>query len=185
MPSSPVEWIVSVVMLTEGWDVKNVFQIVPHEVSRVFFQAAHCASAWTRVRVPPGLSKEPLVTINNHEAWSEGVGNLLKEVLEVENTLSWGYDPRRSNYVFPLHNLRYEPEQTGGGSKREKARSPDVKFLPQDRKTTEYSTFSETGKLAVEIQHHGLFEIEDAVKLIRLFLREKDAKIADVGQRSG
>ncbi len=32
---SPVEWIVSVSMLTEGWDVKNVFQIVPHE-SRAF-----------------------------------------------------------------------------------------------------------------------------------------------------
>jgi len=26
-----VEWILSVAMLTEGWDVKNVFQIVPHE----------------------------------------------------------------------------------------------------------------------------------------------------------
>ena len=26
-----VEWIVSVSMLTEGWDVKNVFQIVPWE----------------------------------------------------------------------------------------------------------------------------------------------------------
>ena len=62
-------------------------------------------------------------------------------------------------------------------TKREKAREPDVKFLPQDRKTTEYSTFSETGKLAVEIQHHDLFEIEDAVKLMRLFLREKDEKI--------
>ena len=42
----------------------------------------------------------------------------------------------------------------------------------------EYSTFSETGKLAVEIQHHNLFEIDDAVKLLRLFLREKDVKIA-------
>lgn len=28
---NPVEWVVSVSMLTEGWDVKNVFQIVPHE----------------------------------------------------------------------------------------------------------------------------------------------------------
>jgi len=95
------------------------------------------------LRVPPGLSKEPLLTINNHEAWSEEVGNLLKEVLEVENTLSWGYDPRRSMYVFPLHNLNYEPEQRGVEAKREKARAPDVSFLPQDRKTTEYSTFSE------------------------------------------
>ena len=29
--ASKVEWIVSVSMLSEGWDVKNVFQIVPHE----------------------------------------------------------------------------------------------------------------------------------------------------------
>ena len=29
--ASKVEWIVSVSMLNEGWDVKNVFQIVPHE----------------------------------------------------------------------------------------------------------------------------------------------------------
>jgi type III restriction enzyme len=63
-------------------------------------------------------------------------------------------------------------------AKRERAKEPDVKFLPQQRKTTEYSTFSETGKMAVEIQHHGLFQIEEAVKLLRLFLREKDEKIA-------
>jgi len=175
---NPVEWIVSVSMLTEGWDVKNVFQIVPHE-SRAFSSRLLIAQVLGRgLRVPPQLSKPPTVTINNHEAWSEKIADLLKEVLEVENTLSWGYDPRRNNYVFPLHNLRYESVQTGVEAKREKAREPEVKFLPQNRKTTEYSTFSETGKLAVEIQHHDLFEIEDAVKLVRLFLREKDEKIA-------
>ena len=177
-PGSPVEWIISVSMLTEGWDVKNVFQIVPHE-SRAFSSKLLIAQVLGRgLRVPPGLSTEPLVTINNHEAWSEEVGNLLKEVLEVENTLSWGYDPRRSKYVFPLPNLRYEPKQTTVETKREKAKEPDVKFLPQDRKTAEYSTFAETGTLAVEIQHHGLFDIEDAAKLMRLFLREKDEKLA-------
>jgi type III restriction enzyme len=177
-PGSPVEWIVSVSMLTEGWDVKNVFQIVPHE-SRAFSSKLLIAQVLGRgLRVPPGLSKEPLVTINNHEKWSPEIGNLLKEVLEVENTLSWGYDPRRSQYVFPLYNLRYEPEQKTVETKREKAREPEVKFLPQDRRTTEYSTFSETGKLAVQIEHHDLVEIDDAVKLMRLFLREKDEVIA-------
>ena len=176
--SSPVEWIVSVSMLTEGWDVKNVFQIVPHE-SRAFSSKLLIAQVLGRgLRVPPQLSNEPLVTVNNHEAWSEEIGNLLKEVLEVENTLSWGYDPRRSKYLFPLHNLCYKPVQTGVEAKREKAREPDVTFLPQDRQTTEYSTFSESGMLAVEIQHRNLFEIEDAVKLMRLFLREKDENIA-------
>jgi hypothetical protein len=51
--------------------------------------------------------------------------------------------------------------------------------LPQDRRTIEYSTFSETGKLAFEIDHHDLFDIEDAAKLLSLFLREKDEGIAE------
>lgn len=178
-PSNPVEWIVSVSMLTEGWDVKNVFQIVPHE-SRAFSSKLLIAQVLGRgLRVPPQLSKEPLVTINNHEAWSAEIGALLKEVLEEENTLSWGYDSRRKEFVFPVHNLTYEPFQTGVEAKREKAREPDVKFLPQDRKTTEYSTFTETGKLKVDIQHQDLFELDDAIKLMRLFLREKDARIAE------
>ena len=173
-----VEWIVSVSMLTEGWDVKNVFQIVPHD-SRAFNSKLLIAQVLGRgLRVPPGLNKEPLVTINNHEAWSEEIGNLLKEVLEVENTLSWGYDPRRSKYVFPLHNLRYEPEQTTVEVKREKAGEPDVKFLPQDKKTPELMKFSESGNMAVEIEHRDFIGIEDAVKLMRLFLREKDEAIA-------
>lgn len=173
-----VEWIVSVSMLTEGWDVKNVFQIVPHD-SRAFNYKLLIAQVLGRgLRVPPGLGKEPLVTINNHEAWSEEIGNLLKEVLEVENTLSWGYDPRRSKYVFPLHNLRYEPEQTTVEVKREKAGEPDVKFLPQDKKTPELMKFSESGNMAVEIEHRDFIGIEDAVKLMRLFLREKDEAIA-------
>lgn len=178
MPDCPVEWIVSVSMLTEGWDVKNVFQIVPHE-SRAFSSKLLIAQVLGRgLRVPPGLAKEPLVTVNNHEKWSPEIGNLLQEVLEVENTLTWCYDPRRNNYVFPLHNLRYEPRQTTTETKREKAKEPEVNFIPQARKTTEYSTFSLTGKLAVEIQHYDTFDVDDAVKLMRLFLREKDTSIA-------
>lgn len=175
---SPVEWICSVAMLSEGWDVKNVFLIVPHE-SKAFNSKLLIAQVLGRgLRVPEGLSKEPLVTINNHEAWSGQIGNLLQEVLEVENTLSWGYDTRRSQYVIPLYNLRYEPKQTSVETKREKAKEPEVNFLPQSKKTTESSTFSETGKLSVEIQHDGLLDIEDAAKLLRLFLREKDEKLA-------
>ncbi len=177
-PVSPVEWIVSVSMMTEGWDVKNVFQIVPHE-SRAFSSKLLIAQVLGRgLRVPSGLNQEPLVTINNHEAWSNEIGDLLKEVLEVENTLTWGYDQRHKRYAFPLYNLSYETVQKTVETKREKARDPEVSFLPQDRKTTEHSTFSVTGMLAVEIEHRDALEVDDAVKLIRLFLREKDEKIA-------
>jgi hypothetical protein len=72
------------------------------------------------LRVPPGLPLEALVTVNNHEAWSDEIGNLLKEVLEVENTLSWGYDQRRKDYVFPLYNLSYEAVQKTVETKRER-----------------------------------------------------------------
>jgi type III restriction enzyme len=40
-----VEWIVSVSMLTEGWDVKNVFQIVPWE-DRAFKSKLLIAQVW-------------------------------------------------------------------------------------------------------------------------------------------
>ena len=177
-PSNPVEWIVSVSMLTEGWDVKNVFQIVPHD-SRAFNSKLLIQQVLGRgLRVPPGLDSQPLVRVNNHEAWSPAIASLLNEILEVENTLSWGYDERRSKYLFPLYNLRYEPEQTTVEVKREKAREPEVKFQPQDRKTTEYSKFSESGTVAVPIEHPDLVEIEDAVRLMRLFIREKDEALA-------
>jgi type III restriction enzyme len=177
---SPVEWIVSVSMLTEGWDVKNVFQIVPHE-SRAFSSKLLIAQVLGRgLRVPPGLDGQPLVRVNNHEKWSPQIGNLLREVLEVESVLSVGYEPSRAAYVFPLHNLRYEPEQTTLEVKRERARAPEVQFVPQALKTTEYSTFSETGAEAVEIEHRDFLAIDDAVKLMRLFLREKDEAIGRV-----
>lgn len=174
---NPVEWIVSVSMLTEGWDVKNVFQIVPHE-SRAFNSRLLIAQVLGRgLRVPQGM-EQPLVTINNHEAWEAEIGKLLEDVLEVENVLSWGYEPKRERYVFPLHNLRYQPELQTVEKKKERARPPQVVFAPQDRTTTEISTFSETGNLSVEIEHRDLYELEDAVRLLRLFLREKDEIIA-------
>ena len=106
--------------------------------------------------------------------------DFMKDILEVENTLSWGYEPSRAQYTFPLHNLRYQPEQTTVEVKREAAREPQVTFQPQARTTTEYSRFSETGLLAVEISHHDLYDIEDAVAVMRLFIREKDEALAQV-----
>jgi len=39
-----VEWIISVSMLTEGWDVKNVFQIVPWEDRAFNSKTSDCSS---------------------------------------------------------------------------------------------------------------------------------------------
>lgn len=173
----PVEWIVSVSMLTEGWDVKNVFQIVPHE-SRAFNSKLLIAQVLGRgLRVPSGM-EQPFVTINNHEKWQDEIRNLLKEVLEIDNQLSWGYVPEKKKYLFPLFNMEYQPEQTTVETKTQRAKAPEVTFKPQALKTTELSRFSETGMLKTEIENPDSVTIPYAAKQLKMFLKEKEAKLA-------
>src|SRR5690606_13842214 len=80
-PDNPVEWIISVAMLTEGWDVKNVFQIVPHE-QRAFNSKLLIAQVLGRgLRIPKGVEQPVFVRINNHEKWSQEIKDLYEEVL--------------------------------------------------------------------------------------------------------
>ncbi|WP_136515938.1 DEAD/DEAH box helicase [Geomonas edaphica] len=182
--SSPVEWIVSVSMLTEGWDVKNVFQIVPHD-SRAFGSKLLIAQVLGRgLRVPPSLDVLPLVKVTNHEAWSSEIGNLLKDVLEVESTLSWGYDSRRDEFVFPLYNLSYELVDQTVETKKQKAIDIKLELKPQSRMSTEYSTFSESGKLAIEMLHEDIQEVEYAVCMLHDFIADKDKKLGEKWPKS-
>ena len=176
-PDNPVEWIVSVSMLTEGWDVQNVFQIVPHE-SRAFNSKLLIAQVLGRgLRVPAGVT-DPLLTINNHEKWEPEIANLLKEILEVENQLSWGFVPERSQYVFPLFNLDYEPVQTTVETKTKQAKTPEVQFKPQSLKTEEMSRFSESGTLMTEVENTDSVTIDYAAKQLKIFLKEKNPTLA-------
>jgi len=177
-PGNPVEWIVSVSMLTEGWDVKNVFQVVPHE-SRAFSSKLLISQVLGRgLRVPAGMSEQPVLLINNHKAWSDPIRTILREVLEIEDRLSWGFDERRKSFTFRIFNLVYEAKQTSVEVKREPASDPVVSFVPQARATTHYSIFKDTGTLTTSIADKELLELEDAVKALRLFLKLKDENIA-------
>ncbi|RKX81151.1 MAG: restriction endonuclease subunit R, partial [Spirochaetes bacterium] len=79
---NPVEWIVSVSMLTEGWDVKNVFQIVPWE-DRAFNSKLLIAQVLGRgLRIPEEYkSPQPKVRVFNHDAWSRNIRGLVDEIL--------------------------------------------------------------------------------------------------------
>lgn len=101
---SPVEWIVAVSMLNEGWDVKRVFQIVPHE-ERAFNSKLLIAQVLGRgLRVPDGWSGEqPEVTVFNHDAWASSIRHLVNEILEIEKRLS-SHIIENSPYHFDLHN---------------------------------------------------------------------------------
>lgn len=85
---NPIEWIISVSMLTEGWDVKNVFQIVPWE-DRAFNSKLLIAQVLGRgLRIPPEYqSPQPKVRIFNHDSWSRNIKGLVDEILEIETRL--------------------------------------------------------------------------------------------------
>jgi type III restriction enzyme len=110
-PASKVEWIVSVSMLSEGWDVKNVFQIVPHE-ERAFNSKLLIAQVLGRgLRRPDGWKgEEPVVTVFNHDSWSNRIKHLVNEILEIERRLTSTVDPA-SPHNFELHNLDYTREE--------------------------------------------------------------------------
>src|SRR5207302_3780858 len=90
---NPIEWITSVSMLSEGWDVKNVFQIVPHE-ERAFNSKLLISQVLGRgLRRPDGWTgEEPVVTVFNHDAWSGRIKHLVNEVLEIERRLTSAVD---------------------------------------------------------------------------------------------
>lgn len=108
--ASKVEWIVSVSMLSEGWDVKNVFQIVPHE-ERAFNSKLLIAQVLGRgLRRPIGWQgSDPVVTVFNHDAWAGRIRHLVDEILEMENRLYSTVVPD-SPYHFDLHHLDYTRE---------------------------------------------------------------------------
>jgi len=176
---NPVEWIVSVSMLTEGWDVKNVFQIVPHE-QRAFNSKLLISQVLGRgLRIPDGLTGSVYVKINNHEKWTSNIINLYNDVLEIENRLSWGFDENKPDLVFPLYNLEYSSVQDTTESKKKPAKEPEkVKFSPQSRKWEETSIYSESGSFRFTVEMREIVEIEQAAREIKLFLKDKDQKIS-------
>lgn len=111
-PDLPVEWITSVSMLTEGWDVQNVFQIVPHE-EKAFNSKLLIAQVLGRgLRLPIEYKGEgPVVTVFNHDAWSSRIRHLVDEVMEVERRLYCYPVAKTPDYHFTLHTLDYSKTQ--------------------------------------------------------------------------
>jgi len=105
------EWIISVAMLTEGWDVKNVFQIVPME-EKAFNSKLLIAQVLGRgLRLPEKYSNS-LLTVFNHHKFSESISELVREILEIEQKLSNAplTDGERAKFHFTLWNFDYSRE---------------------------------------------------------------------------
>ncbi|HNX14647.1 MAG TPA: DEAD/DEAH box helicase family protein [Oscillospiraceae bacterium] len=107
-----IEWIISVSMLTEGWDVKNVFQIVPWE-DRAFNSKLLVSQVLGRgLRKPLWADAQPKVIVFNHSNWSKNIKTIVDEVLETEQVLTASIigSGERSKYNFTVSNLNYEKE---------------------------------------------------------------------------
>jgi len=176
---SPVEWIVSVAMLSEGWDVQNVFQIYPHE-KKAFNSKLLISQVLGRgLRQPPELAGQALVRVFNHEKWGPEIGELVAEVLDVETTVAQRPADRPSPH-FELHNLEFEEKPTGIKGKKVEKPAPikqiDLATQRDHHETTEF--VSATDKTRVDVLTTKVVEkrypVEDVVKEVRARLLQHD-----------
>jgi len=165
--ASPTEWITSVSMLSEGWDVENVFQIVPHE-ERAFNSKLLIAQVLGRgLRIPQAYKGEqPVVRVFNHDRWSKNIRYLVDEVLEIERRIHSYIIPKKENYNFNLHNIDYRKAE-------EITEIPQLKefnFARLQKEGISYST--QAKRLPKEIRYakavYGDEEIRKAIIELRM-----------------
>jgi type III restriction enzyme len=119
-----VEFVFAVNKLSEGWDVDNVFQIVPME-ERVFNSKLLISQVLGRgLRIPRNVpyveikQNYPLVTITNHEKFAKHIEELLDAVVQSDmhiaseplmsgSTMERETDTGREKHHFTVFNLNY------------------------------------------------------------------------------
>ncbi len=98
--ANKVEWIISVSMLSEGWDCKNVFLIIPHQ-ERAFNSKLLISQVVGRGlrRVPELDDKYQEVVVLNHKKWGdESINLLINDVIdttirfEIKTTKEFNFD---------------------------------------------------------------------------------------------
>jgi len=183
------EWIVSVSMLTEGWDVKNVFQIVPWE-DRAFNSKLLIAQVLGRgLRVPPEYqSPQPKVRVFNHDAWSRNIRGLVDEILEIEMRLISAPLSKgdRKKYHFELHQINYEKEAIEKETKKKHQEFDYTKGyielqsqVEETEKEAEYISLSGEVSSKNTLIHYNTYTVDEIVNKIfsELKIREWEGNI--------
>ena len=168
---NPREWIASVSMLTEGWDVQNVFQIVPHE-ERAFNSKLLIAQVLGRgLRIPEAYKGEkPVVTVFNHDAWSSRIRHLVDEIMEMEKRL-YSYPVAKSpDYNFDLHHVRYDQVLEAS---EEHEQTAEYKFKPislaSQKAVLERGTVYATATTGIQrekktLVHYQMFSVDQVAE---------------------
>ncbi len=114
-----VEFIFAVNKLSEGWDVDNVFQIVPME-ERVFNSKLLISQVLGRgMRIPRDVpnahiqQEYPVLTVTNHDKFADHIKQLVDSVTESDMYLTslplTDREQGRGVHNFTLFNLNYIP----------------------------------------------------------------------------
>ncbi len=181
---NPIEWIVSVSMLTEGWDVKNVFQIVPWE-DRAFNSKLLIAQVLGRgLRIPPEYqSPQPKVRIFNHDAWSRNIKGLVDEILEIEKRLISTplANGDRSKHHFEVQHINYDKKATTKEATKDHKEFDYTKgFIElqsqvvESEKESEYTDFSGAISSKKTLIHYNTYTIDEVVNKIHNELKIRD-----------
>lgn len=188
---NPVEWIVSVSMLTEGWDVKNVFQIVPHE-QRAFNSKLLISQVLGRgLRMPKeyfGTEIQPKVTVYNHPAWGQKIDDLVYEIAEITNVITSSVI-EKSDYNFELHKIDIKKETVN--TKQISQENKDIKlpislgFSTSPRVKSQTFTNIRTHRLTTldtEVSY-GTYSVSEATNaiysMIYVFDMNRNTKISE------
>lgn len=176
-----VEFIFAVNKLSEGWDVDNVFQIVPME-ERVFNSKLLISQVLGRgLRLPRQVpfiqikQNYPVVTITNHERFAENIHELLNQVTDCETRFvsaaltETAQDRVRHN--FSVFNLEYVP------STRIEERTPEERESEPGQRTLTLTPCAD--RLGVTVTY---LEGKKEFKLTRDFCTF-DAVVYDVERR--
>jgi len=162
---NPVQWICSVAMLTEGWDVPNVFQIVPSEEKAFNSKLLISQVIWRWLRIPEEYKWEDLsVTILNHTKFKEDISHLVDEILEVEEKIYSYPIKEKEKYSFPIYNIEYSEKQIET-SLNTNYKAPTFK--------DSVSLFSDNEEEDVKITYWTLWSEEEKEKVLTVYKETK------------
>ena len=169
---SKVEWIFSVSMLTEGWDVKRVFQIVPDE-ERAFNSKLLIVQVLGRgLRVPADWNfsfGKPEVIVFNHEKWAYAVKKLVDEILEIERRISTKV-LQDSKFHFEIYNCEYKKDPIASPKVKQKVGLYNLfdrgyitipTILPEENVEFEFSNLNNESTTWRTKVSHNTISIED------------------------
>jgi len=189
------EFIFSVYRLSEGWDVDNVFQIVPMK-DTAFNSKLRISQVLGRgLRIPRKVSKVailqnyPIVTVTNHEKFASHIKELVDSVTMCETritsrVLNDTTKSKRAKHNFTLFNINYIPTEKFIEKQQTEQSSMGKRTLILDKPKEKLglNVFFDQGQKKFEL-HKSFYTVDQiSTELAQRFrLQEFESKHFDFG----